>query len=182
MDKNRPKRKIIRLQNYSYTENGAYFITICSKDKKNIFGYVSNGIMHYNELGKIAYNEILKTIELRKHKGINISKFIVMPNHIHLIIQIINSKNIVEDTNRFSKPLKQSIPTIVGAFKAAVTRNFHKQCGHGSPCPYKDVNLTKIWQTRYNDHIIRNEKQYLKIWEYIDTNPIKWELDCYYVN
>ena len=182
MDNNKPKRKIIRLQNFSYTQNGAYFITICSKDKKNIFGYIANGKVHYTQLGYIAYDEILKTIELRKNEGINITNFVVMPNHIHLLIEILNFKNTVEDLNEFSKPLKQSIPIIVGAYKAAVTRIYNKQCGHGSPCPYKGFVEQKIWQSRYYDHIIRNKKQYAEIWEYINNNPLKWEIDCYYMN
>ena len=183
-------RKQIRLQNYYYSENGAYFITICTKDRKNIFGYVKNGQMYYNEYGKIAVNEIAKTNMLRETSGIKITKFIVMPNHVHMMLEINRNVDVQSvgtwlamsnSTNVFSKPVSKSISTIVGGYKSAVTRNIHEICGHVLPCPYKLSEKTVIWQSRFIDHIIRNEKDYLEHLEYIENNPLKWELDKYYV-
>ena len=81
-------RKQIRLKNYDYSENGAYFVTICTYEKKCIFGYVKDGIMHFNDYGKIANEEIENTIKIREKHGVRINKYAVMPNHVHLIIEI----------------------------------------------------------------------------------------------
>ena len=182
-------RKQIRLPNYDYSDNGAYFITICTKDKKKIFGYVKNGQMHYNEYGKIAFNEIEKTNSLRKDSGVRISKFIVMPNHVHMLLEItkgidetvVGTRRAVSNcTNKFSKPITQSVSTIVGAYKSSVTKHILEACGHGTPCPYKITEKTIIWQPRFIDHVIRNGRDYLEHWQYIDNNPLKWEFDKYY--
>ena len=68
-----------------------------------------------------------------------------------------------------------------GAYKSAVTRRINLQGGHGTPCPYEKSVKSLIWQSRFHDHIIRTQKDYDEIWEYIDTNPIKWELDKYFM-
>lgn len=81
-------RRQIRLKIYDYSENGAYFITICTYEKKCIFGYVKDGKMYFNDYGKIANEEIENTIKLREEHGVKINKYIVMPNHIHLIIEL----------------------------------------------------------------------------------------------
>ena len=82
--------------------------------------------------------------------------------------------------NAFSKLVPQSISTIVGAYKSSVTRRINLQGGHGTPCPYEKSAKSPIRQSRFHDHIIRTQKDYDEIWEYIDTNPIKWQLDKYY--
>ena len=81
-------RKQIRLKDYDYSENGAYFVTICTYEKKCIFGYVKDGIMHCNDYGKIANEEIENTIKLREKSSVTINKYVIMPNHVHLIIEI----------------------------------------------------------------------------------------------
>ena len=184
-------RKQIRLKNYDYSENGAYFVTICTYEKKCIFGYVKDGIMHCNDYGKIANEEIENTIKLREKSGVTINKYVIMPNHVHLIIEItkesgesdVGTRRAVsgDKHNAFSKPVPQSISTIVGAYKSAVTRRINLQGGHGTPCPYEKSAKSPIWQSRFHDHIIRTQKDYDEIWEYIDTNPIKWEMDKYYM-
>jgi putative transposase len=87
-----------------------------------------------------------------------------MPNHIHAIF-------IVENTNRQEQSPCPTIMDIVCAYKSITTKLCNKNYG---------VNGSTIWQKSFHDHIIRNEVEYLKIWEYIDTNPLKWEDDCYY--
>ncbi|MGN1432637.1 MAG: transposase [Ruminococcus sp.] len=183
-------RKQIRLKNYDYSENGAYFVTICTYEKRCIFGYVKDEKMHCNDYGKIANEEIENTIKLRRKNGVTINKYVVMPNHIHLIIEItkesdesdVGTRRAVsgDKYNAFSKSVPQSISTIVGAYKSAVTRRINLQRGHGTPCPYEKSAESRIWQSRFHEHIIRTQKDYDEIWEYIDTNPIKWELDKYY--
>ena len=144
------ERKSPRIPNFDYSTCGYYFITICTKDKECIFGTAEQ----LNDLGVIAQKEL---IEIEAHyDDIIIDKCVVMPNHVHAIISIQNSGN----TN---------LNTVIGQYKSGVTRKIREIC------PEKCV-----WQRSYHDHVIRNEKQYRKIWEYIDNNPKQWELDCFY--
>ena len=177
-------RKSVRLSEYNYSENGAYFITICTQNKKSIFGCVKDGAMEYSEYGCIALNEIAETNNKRKDKGIQITKYVVMPNHVHLLLEIVGTRRAVSGTNFnvFSKTIPNSVSEIVGAYKSAVTKQIRRlQGGHGTQCPYEIDNTGKVWQSRFYDRIIRNEFEYQNVWNYIDTNPLKWELDKYYI-
>ena len=167
-------RKCIRLKNYDYTQNGAYFITICTQDRKPVFGEIKNGFMLLNEAGKIAYDEINNTRILRKENNLYINYFVIMPNHVHFIAEIVGTRRAVSKTElqieAFSKPVANSVCTIVRSYKAAVTKRIHEL--------YADND--KIWQGRFYEHIIRNEQDYVKIAEYILNNPKKWNEDCFY--
>ncbi len=154
------KRKFIRLKGYDYSSNGAYFVTICTQNRECLFGEIVGDDAH------IVPNIILSEIGMVVQRYINsiagIEKYVIMPNHVHLIIFI--SRN--EDGTMWasSPTTTQSIPQLIKSFKTLVT----KQIGYS------------IWQRSFHDHIIRNEKEYQKIWEYIDTNPQKWEDDMYH--
>ena len=143
-------RKSPRIPNYDYSNCGYYFITICTKDKKCIFGNFEN----MNEFGRIASRE-LSAIETH-YDHIFIDKYVVMPNHVHAIIVIDHSG-------------QNNLSSVIGQYKSGVTRKIREKC----------PEIT-VWQRSFHDHVIRNETQYLKIWEYIDQNPAKWELDCFY--
>ncbi len=166
-----PKRKHTRLKDYDYSTPGAYFITICTKDKKPILGEVIAGDelnksqMRLSPIGKIANREISK-IESH-YDNVKIDKFVVMPNHIHLIVII------TERINPFPTSKKFDITNIIGKFKAAVTRNVGKA--------FMPSAKTFLWQTSFHDHIIRDERDYRKIWEYIDENPVRWMCDKFYI-
>ena len=174
-----PERRCHRLKNFNYSSNGAYFITICAFEKQHIFGKIEDGIMLLNRYGKIAYEEIETTNRIRGDKDIKITNWVVMPNHIHFIIEISHDPlfDSYPQSENFAKPTTQSIPTIVRAYKASVTKRIRSECsddlGHGTTCPYK------IWQNGYYDNIIKNDKMYEKVWQYIMSNPTRWEDDCY---
>ena len=164
-----PKRKPTRLKNYDYSSVGYYFITICTHNKKGILSnVVGDGVydiptIELSVIGKIAQQELF---EIETHyDNIKIDKFVIMPNHIHLIIEI------TEQINPFPT-IKYDISNIIGKYKAAVTRKVGNAFMHS--------DKTKIWQTSFHDHIIRDESDYQKIWNYIDTNPVKWKEDCFY--
>ncbi|MBR1802900.1 MAG: transposase [Clostridia bacterium] len=143
-------RKNSRLAHFDYTMEGFYFITICTKDKIHYFGEILNEEkMQFSEIGKTAYKNIEKLKDT--YKTIKIDKFVIMPNHIHLILII-------------DKETSLSVSNIIKKYKEWVT----KQIGES------------IWQKSYYDHIIRNEKDYLRIWKYMDENILKWSLDKYY--
>lgn len=146
-----PKRKSPRIPQYDYSTPNYYFITICTANKKCIFGQPRK----LNQLGKVA-EDCLLTIPVI-NPDIRIDKYVVMPNHIHAIIVI--------DGAGFQK----SIPQIVGQSKMAVTKKI--RCIE----PEKEV-----WQRSFHDHVIRNQERYELIWMYIENNPIKWEEDCFY--
>ena len=161
------KRKPTRLREFDYSQNGAYFITICTHKKQKILcDIVGEGLYdipknNLSEIGKIAEQELLN-IE-RHYDNIKIHKYVIMPNHIHLIVRI------MERINPFPTK-KYDISNVIGKYKAGVTRIVGKAF----------MPSEKIWQRSFHDHIIRNENDYLKIWNYIDTNPQKWKEDCFY--
>ena len=158
-------RKLPRLQNFDYSANGAYFVTICTHNKHCLFGHVTTGDpqqdaqMHLSVLGKIVKTHIL---DLESHyENIKIDNWVIMPNHIHLLICIEERINPFPTVN---------IPNIVGKLKASITRSVRQNAIYSQP----------LWQKSYHDYIIRNEKDYLKIWQYITYNAEKWLEDCFY--
>ncbi len=154
-----PKRKANRLANYDYSQNGAYFITICVKDKQPILSRIKFNSIYPNEIqlskfGTIIANEILN-IENR-YDNIKVLDYVIMPNHVHLIIQLYNQN--------------YSLGQVIGSFKSIATL----QC--------KRIGYTddKLFQRNYYDHIIRNEDDYFTKANYIKNNPEKWLDDKYF--
>ena len=150
-----PKRKSPRIPGYDYATPNYYFITICTHDKKCIFGKPNQ----LNRCGKIAEHCLLKMPEI--NSGVYIDKYVVMPNHIHAIM-VISSDVDHSDANNISR--------IIGQYKMAVTKKI------------RNVEPEKVvWQRSFHDHVIRNREGYKLIWQYIDNNPIKWEEDCFFI-
>ena len=154
-----PKRKPTRLNGYDYSVPGAYFITICSHNREYLFSnIVGEGLcaLPQNILTPIGI-EVEKSIQFinDNYIGVRIDKFVIMPNHIHLIVVLDNTGG------RGNPPLQN----IIGQLKSYTTKEFG--------------NI--LWQRSFHDHIIRGEEDYQKIWQYIDTNHIKWEQDKFYI-
>ena len=164
----------VRLNDYDYSSDGFYFVTICTKDKINYFGNVVNSGLELSRIGKIAekcWQEIPKHFPF-----VTLDKFVVMPNHLHGIIMIDRSDKHVEtqdfaplqdnawQPNRFG-PQSKNLASIIRGLKIGVTKyaNEHK--------------IEFKWQRRYYDHIIRNQKSLENIREYIINNPINWDND-----
>ena len=156
-----PKRKPTRLPNFDYSTPGAYFITICTQDRKNLLGrIVGDGFPVPKRAGTVAENMILRIPQ--KYPCVVIDKYVVMPNHIHILLRI----NDVDGTGNPSPTLGN----IIGWYKYHATKAIHQCC---------NTSGTKIFQRSYHDHIIRGARDYLKIWEYIDSNPACWKEDCF---
>ena len=165
------QRKNNRLQSYDYSRPGCYFITICAGKRADLFGNIAlcamNGVGR-DDLGAPSvslsqYGEIVKKyIDLiqASYENVCVDKYVIMPNHIHLMIRI---EKLEGGAPRSSRPT-QLIPRVIAALK----RFSSQEAGFN------------MWQTSYHDHIIRNDDDYRRIWEYIDTNPAKWKSDCYY--
>ena len=161
-----PKRKIVRLSEFDYSTPGFYFITICTFHKKLVFGLVQDGRVLLNHCGEIATDHL---VLVQHHiENVFIDKYVVMPNHIHMILQIVEAgKEQPKSVRLHSQKSTQIVPKVVQMYKASVTRS---------------LGMSGLWQRSYYEHVIRNEVDYSRIWEYIDTNPIKWEMDAYYSN
>lgn len=163
------RRHSIRLKDYDYSQAGAYFITICTRSRKLIFGDVVEGEMRLNEYGRVVETEWIKTADIRKNVELDV--FVVMPNHFHGVI-IISGKG--DPSGRPYAPSSPhgspsgSLGAIIGQFKSAASKRINKL--RGTPG-------TPIWQRSYYEHVIRNEDDLAEIREYIMNNLMKWELD-----
>ena len=150
-----PKRKQIRIKDYDYSAPGAYFVTICTKNRAQIlWETVGADIIRPQDVslsvvGKIVEQGVLQISNHYDH--IAVDKFCIMPNHVHLILVIQNN----EDGRMISAP---TVSTVVGSMKRWVS----KQIGRS------------IWQKSFHEHGIRNQQDYDEIWEYIENNPLKY--------
>jgi len=163
-------RRSIRLKEYDYSQPGAYFVTVCTWRRENLFGEVLDGEVRLNERGRIVdecWNEIPEHFP-----QVELDTFVVMPNHIHGIIVIKGNDDVgvgathASPLRKKSGPTPKSLGAMVGSFKSAVARRIQVKFGG-----------TGIWQRNYYEHIIRDEKEWDLIRRYIESNPDNWEQD-----
>jgi len=188
-------RKSIRLKRYDYARAGAYFVTICVANPVGArravpllravplpravpprFGAIVNGIMRINQYGRVVRDEWLKTGRTRPE--IELGEFVVMPNHVHGILMVDHCRGTARrapttarrapTVEQFGKPVAGSFPTIIRAFKSAVTKRINDL--RASPG-------ARVWQRNYYEHVIRDEAEYNLIASYIVTNPQRWMED-----
>lgn len=157
-----PARKQNRLENYNYSENGAYFITICTENRRNILSTISVGAdiirpqprIVLTQYGKIVAEAISNISSC--YPSVAVDKYVIMPNHVHLLLSF------SPDAGRIiSAP---TLSVVIGQMK----RWCSKQIGQ------------PIWQKSFHDHVIRSQQDYDEIWSYIENNPKQWELDKYH--
>jgi REP element-mobilizing transposase RayT len=164
-------RHSIRLPGYDYTQPGAYFITICTYQKQCWFGDIIDGEMHFNQLGFIVY-QFWRSLPHR-FPHIELDAFVVMPNHVHGILVITDTRisTIEKDTLRkeqFGRPVPGSIPTVIRSFKSAVTKRINVM---------RELSTPPIWQNNYYESIVRIEKGLDRVRQYIINNPTNWTED-----
>lgn len=187
-------RRSIRLKEYDYSQAGMYFITLCIQDSLHLFGKISNDEMVLNDSGMMIekwWNELEN-----KFPNIELDEFVVMPNHFHGIIQITNTDPVGADLrvcpdkyncpdNANEREMGEHIKgehtgsplhKMIQWFKTMSTNEYIRNVKNNHWPPFNK----KLWQRNYYEHIIRNEKSYLHISEYIKTNPLKWLNDKYY--
>lgn len=180
-------RRSIRLEGYDYSQEGLYFITLCCKDRLHLFGHITDGIMHLNPIGEIADSEWLNSPNVRDN--IVLHEHIIMPNHLHGIIEITKSKAGKEDNIGFTSP-KQTIGSIVRGYKIATIKrikNYMEEMGGEDKggkggkgeLQFAPTAPIKIWQRNYYEHIIRDKRAYHNISNYIINNPSKWDKDTF---
>jgi putative transposase len=163
-------RRSIRLKNYDYSNSGVYFITICTHQRKYIFGHIHNSIMHLNPWGQIIAQEWEKSADIRQE--IILGTWVVMPNHFHAIVQIDRQTSPTQEpppTNHPKRHMKpRSLSSLISSFKASATRQIRL---------ITPQQNQPIWQRNYHEHIIRDRDAWEKINHYIDNNPKKWHSD-----
>jgi REP element-mobilizing transposase RayT len=193
----RQTRKHVRLQDYDYGQNGAYFVTLCAKNRHNYFGKIIvgaatcrpqneyTGELHIqaassggrlpplhpqneysgvyvalSEYGKIVDDAIRKIHNVYNH--VCIGRYVIMPNHVHLILNVGENDEVLNDGRQVAAP---TVSSIIGNMKRIVS----KRTGFS------------IWQKSFYDHIIRDDEDYNRIAEYIKDNPEKWAEDQYFM-
>ena len=194
MPYNLPQRKSPRARWHNYT-GADYFVTFCTKNRELYFGDVVNGKMELSQIGEYAVKQIEQTAIIRQN-DVEIPMYVVMPNHVHLIVVYnrvvpcrdtsnvsasnVSASNVSaselsqsepEDTRGVSLqfgPQSGNLPSVVRGIKSAVTK-------------YAIENdISFAWQPRYHDHIIRNQLEMNYIADYIEYNPMRWEMDRFY--
>ena len=197
--KRKYNRHSIRLRGHDYSTPNSYFVTICTNEMRNLFGDVDEletgeCIVKLNKIGEVVKSEWIKTEQLRNN--VKLDEYVVMPNHFHGIILLIDVDNICTVTahknictgtarknskgdtrknsttgNRPRGPKPNSIGAIIGSFKSAVSKRVNAIYGKTDQ---------SIWQRNYYEHIIRTEQSLEKIRDYIHHNSAKWREDEYY--
>ncbi|MDO8332095.1 MAG: transposase [Fluviicoccus sp.] len=160
---NQPKRlrrNSTRWPGHDYRHRGAYFITLVTRQREMLFGDIRDNRMILNSWGTIAHTAWHSTTPLRP--DVTLADLIVMPNHVHAIIHLIEAPAGVPPS---------SITDIIRGYKGTVTAAIRRVSGiHDLDC---------IWQRNYHDRVIRNEDEYRRIAEYIRENPARWQHDCF---
>jgi len=157
----RQERKPTRLGGYDYSHDGAYFVTICTKDRKCVLSRIETVGEGLCALPSVKLTPIGEIVEASigylnsSVEGFTVEKYVIMPNHIHLLVRIF------ETGGHRGPPLHK----VIGQFKSYTTHRYRKV----------------LWQRSFHDHVIRGEEDYLDIWRYVDENPYQWQEDCFYI-
>ena len=177
-------RRSIRLRGYDYSKAGAYFLTICTYNRKSLFGEIKKGEMCLNDLGRLLEEEWCKSALVRSE--IELDSWVVMPNHLHGIVMITaGDVRVVPDgerdqrTGEGDQPVaptggvdtgtrRKSIGALVAGFKSAATSRINSM--RGTPCK-------PVWQRNYYEHVFRNQEALEIIRRYIMDNPARWDED-----
>jgi putative transposase len=188
--KNKYRVESQRWQMWDYSKPASYFITICSPNRIHSFGKIVNQKMILSDVGKIVANEF--ALIPSYNSRIILDEWVIMPNHVHFVITLgdYSFDNLggagIERIHEFALPSptvhqldaksyrkarrKMIIPKIIGKFKMKTSKKINLL--RGAP-------QTPNWQADYHDHVIRNQRAYLNIINYIINNPIVWEQDCH---
>jgi putative transposase len=174
--KDKYRKEHTRLKGWDYSQEGSYYITLVTKDHVTVLGNIQDNRVVLSDIGKIVDNEWKKSFEIRTE--LVCCEYVVMPNHLHAVVEIRDPDdedkpllaphgNAAEEESTLHRKAK-SISTFVSGFKAATTRLINQKM---------NIIEGSIWQSRFYDHIIRDEEELLNIRQYIRDNPLKWEFD-----
>jgi putative transposase len=192
------RRRSIRLQKRDYADPGAYYVTLCVHDRENLFGDVTDGVMYLNDAGR-ATESFWKEIP-RHFPRATLDEFVIMPNHIHGIIWIVDNMRSVLDMNRGDgagancghvgannhSPLQPPHPASKNTEQMRQRpRGTSKTIGSmvrgfkiaATRWMRSNGRVVPVWQRNYHEHIIRNERSLERIRAYIRANPVNWQRD-----
>ena len=194
-----PQRKSPRARWHDYT-GADYFVTFCTKKRELYFGDVVDGKMELSEIGKWALTQIEQTVVIRQN-DVEIPMYVVMPNHIHLIVVFNGVSPCRDASNASASNVSASNVSASNASELEIIKpNISDARGASLQFGPQSGNLSSVvrgiksavtkyaiehdipfaWQSRYHDHIIRNQMEMNRIADYIENNPLRWELDRFY--
>ena len=165
---------------WHHYNDGIYFITICTTQKKHLFGEICDGTIYLSSIGDIVKNAIL---ELPNHHNLRLLNYVVMPNHLHILIDLGNglspTLNNYRNIGCIRKPkhgdgclnqhFQSALSIVVRTLKSYITHQIKK----------RNLYEGSIWQGRYHEHIIKSQNSLDQIWVYIDNNIANWDQDCF---
>lgn len=170
-----PQRKPLRLKGYDYSTEGAYFVTVCTFERKALLGcVVGTGVLArppYAQEDSLPgvelspYGVVVDKVIRQLHgfyKDISVDCYTIMPNHVHLLLSVL-------ENGRAGTPVPTKGMSTIAKWISTLKRFSNKECG------------CNLWQARFHDHIIRDQRDYDRHAEYIETNPLRWELDELYI-
>ena len=160
------RRKQIRLKDYDYSQPRGYFVTVCTKNRRPLFGEIRAESMYLNRDGQYAQSCWQAIPD--HYPQVQLDEFIIMPNHVHGIIVILDVVDTVGARPASPQQKNNTLGDIVGSFKSAVTKRYNES---------RKASGASIWQRGFYDHIIRGDNSLERIREYIATNPQRWQLD-----
>ena len=202
-DPEKHRRRSIRLQEYDYSQPGAYFVTICVRNGECLFGEISKGKVHYSQIGIIADDNLVKTMDGKRLTKLD--SYVIMPNHVHIIVFIESDERYSEGVSPKTGPRSgrqaSNTPTDTKPLsydRRGVTCNARENADYYSEISPRNNSLPVLvrnykaavtqwcnkngreyfkWQRNYYEHVIRNEIDLHQTREYIINNPIQWEFD-----
>jgi putative transposase len=165
MGSGKGNRHSIRLPEYDYSQPGAYHVTICVNHREERLGWINDGEMILNELGRVAHagwGWLAKTFPIAA-----VDVFCIMPNHVHVMIRI-KCRGVLQNAPTDNVLRPKPLGRLVGAYKTHTTVEINKVL---------NTPGDKFWQRNYYERAIRNENEYEAVWSYIEDNPLNWKQD-----
>ena len=158
------KRKPTRLSTYDYSQDGIYFITICTKDKAQTLATITNNTLTLSHIGQLTKTAIEKIPAIHPHASVH--NYVIMPNHVHLLLAF--------ESAGLGKIISSPTELAGGACVSTVVKGLKQYVSKASGA--------STWQKSFHDHVVRSDALYLKIYSYIDENPAGWQQDCFYTS
>ena len=156
METKLPERKPNRLPTFDYSQSGAYFVTVCTHEKAELFGRVGEPSEIADKM-KEVFEEVLS-----EYPQLRCPQYVVMPNHLHALVVI----------DKMESTSDMTISDFMRVFKSKSTVAYIHMVKAGKALPFEG----KLWQRSYYDHVIRNEQDFTEVWKYIEENPLRWQL------
>lgn len=170
MENQLPVRKPLRMSHYDYNTPGAYFLTFCTHNRKHFLSCIVGTIHESPEHQLTICGQIVDAVirNIPPHLHVTIDQYVIMPNHVHLIA-VITEEDVLREIRESPLQSRSIMSKLIGYIKMNASKAIRQHYGDDA-----------VWQRGYYDHVIRNREDYTALAEYIQTNPLRWELDKLY--